>query len=193
MISLVILILMGISIVFGIFTGNMQAVSNAVIAGSMDAVQLSVTLLGGMCLWSGIMKIAEKSGLTSFLSQMIYPITKKLFPGLEPKSKAIEAITMNITANLLGLGNAATPLGLRAMEELAKNDGNDSASANMVTFVVLNTASITLIPTTVATLRLANGSNTPLDILPAVWATSVIALSVALLSSKILGAMYIVR
>lgn len=194
MMSWVILILVGLSVIFGSITGNMSEVSNAAISGSFDAVQLSITLLGGMCLWSGVMNIAEKSGLANHISRAIYPITKRLFPGLKAGSKALGAITMNITANLLGLGNAATPLGLMAMKQLAETECCDeTATPNMVTFVVLNTASITLIPTTVATLRLANGSHKPLDILPAVWAASIIALTMSILMSKILSKIFYKR
>jgi spore maturation protein A len=141
-----------------------------------------------MCLWGGIMRIAEKGGLTTVLARGLAPLMRLLFPGLDPDGPACRSILMNMAANMLGLGNAATPLGLKAMEELDKaNPHPGIASNHMVTFVVLNTASIQLIPTTVAALRLQYGAASPLNILPAVWVTSLASAVVAVILSKILG------
>lgn len=181
--------IMLVSIVAGIVTGRLEQVSNALLAGGGDAIKLSLTLGGAMCLWGGLMRVAEKGGMTSLLARLMAPVMKLLFPDLDPSGPACRAMLMNMAANLLGLGNAATPLGIKAMNELEKaNPQPGIASNHMVTFVVLNTASIQLLPTTVATLRMQYGAAAPLDILPAVWATSLASAGVAVLLSKILGA-----
>ena len=131
--------------------GNMQALSNAVMAGASDAVTLCIKLLGALCLWGGLMEIAKASGLTATVSRMLSPLLRLLFPNFKKDDTAMNAVSMNITANLLGLGNAATPLGLEAMRGLqANNPTPEIASDEMVNFVVLNTAALHLIRTTVA-------------------------------------------
>lgn len=174
-------VLMIISIIFGISSGNIEAVSNAAISSGKETVNLVLILMGSMAVWGGIMKIAEKSGLTDKIAFLFRPVAKLLFKGIDPHGKAFKAITMNITANMLGLGNAATPLGIEAMKQLEKEEHTTTvASRNMIMFTVINTASITLIPTTVATLRLEAGSKTPLDILPAVLIVSALCLTVGI-------------
>ena len=159
-----------LSIITGAVGGNMAAVSTAAMNGCGQAVELVISLTGTICLWSGVMGIAEKSGLTDALSRAFRPLNRILFRGLSPDSPAIKAVSMNMAANLLGLGNAATPLGLAAMKELEKvNPVPGTASQAMVTFVVLNTASLQILPTTTSYLRLAAGSKEPMEILPAVW------------------------
>ena len=134
-----------------------------------------------MAIWGGIMRIAEKSGITDKMSRLFRPVAKFLFKGINPSGKAFKAITMNITANMLGLGNAATPLGLEAMHELEQEEKTkDVASRNMIMFTVINTASIQLIPTTIATLRFEHGSKSPLEILPAVIISSIASLIVGI-------------
>ncbi len=171
-----------ISIIFGIFSGNISEVSNAALESGKSTIELFSILIGSMAVWGGIMRIADKCGITQKMSHLFRPIAKLLFKGLNEDGKAIRAITMNITANLLGLGNAATPLGLEAMKCLEEEDKTtDTASRNMVMFAVMNTASIQIIPATVATLRLTYGSKNPLDILPAVIITSLAALTVGVI------------
>ena len=178
-----------LSVVFGLLNGRISAVSGAALSEAGNAVQLLITLTGAMCMWSGLMKIAARSGLTEKLSRLMAPVIALLFGGLNYKSPAAQAITLNITANLLGLGNAATPLGINAMRELHKlNGGADTASNNMVLFVVLNTASLQLVPTTTALLRSKAGSAAPLDILPAVLCASLVSLAVGIITAKLLGA-----
>lgn len=177
-----------LAIVAGGVGGNMAAVSTAAMSGCGQAVQLVISLTGTICLWSGVMRIADKSGLTNLLSRAFSPLNRILFRELEPEGAAMKAINMNMAANLLGLGNAATPLGLAAMKELDRiNRRPDTASQAMVTFVVLNTASLQLIPTTNAYLRLAAGSREPMEILPAVWLASAISISMGVLMVWVLG------
>ncbi len=192
MMTWVITAMLLIGIVLGVINGRMDGVSSAAIRGGIDAVQLSIMLLGGMCLWSGVMRVAEKAGLTKLFCRLLSPVTKRLFRGVDPNGRAMQAISMNITANLLGLGNAATPLGILAMKELEKElKAKESPAHEMILFVVLNTASITLIPTTVATLRLEHGAKNPMDILPCVWLASiasvVCAVGVTMLVGKVAG------
>lgn len=178
--------MIAVSVSFGAFSGRIGAVSNAAIEGGNAAVTLILSLTGSLCLWSGVMQVAEDAGLTEIIAKILSPLTRRLFPGLKKGSETLRAISMNITANLLGLGNAATPLGIAAMRHLAEeNGGNQTASDNMVTFVVLNTASIQLIPTTISALRLSHGAANPLDILPATLLTSVISLMVGLLFARL--------
>lgn len=178
------------AVVFGISSGNIDGVSNAVLEEGVNAIELSLYMIGGMCVWGGILKIAEKAGITKMLSVLFKPIAKLLFKNLDFNGKAYKAISMNIIANILGLGNAATPFGLEAMKELEKEENlSDTASNNMVVFTVLNTASITLIPTTVAMLRLKHGSSYPLDVLPAILLNSLISLTVAIILTKIINSL----
>lgn len=177
-----------LAVLFGGITGRMNEVSNAAISSCSDAVQLTVTLLGSMCLWSGLMRVADKAGLTEKLSRLFAPVIGLLFEGMEHTSEAAKAITLNISANLLGLGNAATPLGIAAMKAMEKQNPNKGvASNNMAMFVVLNTASLQLIPTTTAILRQAAGSPRPLEIMPAVWVASAVSVSSGVIMAKILG------
>ena len=171
------------SVVTAAFTGRMEALSAAALSGCGEAVSLVIALTGMLCLWSGLMEIARRCRLTEALR----PLTRWLFPTVPQGSPAMQAICMNLSANLLGLGNAATPLGLAAMRELQKlNPHKDSASNAMVTFVAMNTASLQLIPTTCAALRQQAGSAAPMEILPAVWLTGLSSLAVVLLLDRLL-------
>jgi Uncharacterized membrane protein, required for spore maturation in B.subtilis. len=174
--------------IFGLLTGRMNQVSNAILTECGAAVQLCITLTGAMCMWSGVMKIAQQSGLTEKLSRLFAPGIRLLFEQIDSKSPAAQAICLNLSANLLGLGNAATPLGIAAMKELDKlNWHRPVASKNMVMFVVLNTASLQLVPTTTALLRANAGAATPLDILPAAVMASVVSIAAGILAAKFLG------
>lgn len=180
--------IMLLAILSGMVTGRLAEVTNAFLGGGGEAVTLSLTLGGAMCLWGGLMRVADKGGLTILLAKVLAPLMRLLFPGLDPSGAACRAMLMNMAANFLGLGNAATPLGLQAMAELQKaNPTPHRASNHMITFVVLNTASIQLLPTTVATLRLKLGVAEPFNILPAVWVTSFGAAAVAVMLSRVLG------
>ncbi len=177
-----------LSLVFGACNGRMQEVSDAVFSGAGQGVEVCIALLGAMCFWSGLMKIADRSGITIFIGRLCRPIIRVLFPTLGKNSPAAGAMSLNFAANILGLGNAATPLGLKAMKCLqAENPRKDVASDNMLMFVVINTASLQIIPTTVATLRVKYGSVNPLDIMPAIWIASIGALLVGVLLAKLLN------
>lgn len=167
-------------------TDNMNNLSSAVIASGTDSVSLAIKLLGIICLWNGLIQIAEKSGLTKSLSKLLSPVLKLLFPELKDE-KAKQAIAMNMTANILGLDNAATPLGLKAMKRLSELNSNPLAADNTtVRFVVINTASIHLISTTVALLRQEYGSASPTEILFPALLTSFAALICGLIMTTVL-------
>ena len=171
-----------LSVIYAFATGNAAEVSNAALNECQNAVQFLLVLMGSMCLWGGFLKIAERSGLTAVIAKILSPFTRLLFPSLKKDSKAVTAISMNITANLLGLGNAATPFGLKAMEQLhTLNNKSDTASNEMVIFVVMNTASLQLLPTTLASLRQSYGSSAPFEIIVPVWISSACALATALI------------
>lgn len=176
-----------LSIFYAFLSQNTSALSDAVFSSLQDAVTLTLKMLGMLCFWSGMMQLAETSGLTKIIARALSPILRLLFPELRKDKDAQSAISMNITANLLGIGNAATPLGIEAMKRLKKHaPASDTASNAMVLFVVLNTASIKLIPTTVAMLRYENGSNAPMEIMPVSLFVSAAACTVAILAAKLL-------
>lgn len=180
-------VLILISIICALFTGKISSLSASVPEGASEGVNLIISLLGMMALWSGIMKIAQKAGITDFLANIFEPLIKLIFPDCPPQSKASKAICMNITANLLGLGNAATPFGIKAMQELKKHSGGNASQAtnSMIMFVVINTASLQLIPSLLCALRQNYGSKNPLGITPILWITSLISLTAGIISAKI--------
>jgi len=169
-----------------VVTGRVPQLSAAVMSGAAGAIELVITMMGMMCAWTGLMKIADSGGITLILSKLLDPLMRRLFPAFRKGSPAAKAVCMNITANLLGLGNAATPMGIAAMKELAKLNPTQTADNSMVMFVVINCASIQLIPTFMGTLRAKYGSPAPFDILPAVWLTSVCALAAGIAVAKLL-------
>ncbi len=167
-----------ISVLCGLFTGSGPALAAAVSEGAQAAVELALSLAGTICLWSGLSKVMEQIGATKALAQLFRPLLKLLFPEACREADTIGAISANFTANLLGLGNAATPLGLVAVKKLAKKAKSGVPTHEMCRFIILNTASVQLLPVTVAALRAAAGAEQPFDILPCVWLTSVCALAV---------------
>ena len=170
---------------YSFFAGTTQAVTESIFAGAGKATELVFSLLGMMCLWTGLLEVAEKAGITKKTERLLSPITKWLFPSLPDESPAKSAIVMSITANLLGLSNAATPLGLAAMAHLnRRNLTPHAASDEMCMFVVINTASITLIPTTLLTLRTAAGAAAPFEILPPVWLCSLLSVLSGIFAAK---------
>lgn len=163
-----------IGIVVGVLTGQGAELSTGIIESSEGTTKFIISMVGIMCFWSGVMKIAEKSGLTNKLASLLKPFLKLLFKEAGKNDKALGAIVMNITANMFGLGNAATPFGIKAMQELDKlNDEKGRATNDMVLFLVMNAACIQLLPSTVISMRAASGSTNPASIvLPAIIATA---------------------
>lgn len=176
MMNLIWLVLILAGVTVAAFTGKASAVTDAAFAGGKLAIETIIGLAGLMALWMGIMKIAEKSGLMEGLSVLLRPVVSWLFPTVPREHPAIGAMLMNISANMLGLGSAATPFGLKAMKELQElNDEKETASEAMCTFLALNTASITLVPGTIIALRATYGSVNPAEIVVATLVASVMA------------------
>ena len=186
----ILMILPAAAIVCGIFTGRLPEVSAAVLESASGAVTLALTLCGAMALWSGLMKVAEEAGAVKLLSAVLSPAVGWLFRGLEKGGRAAQLICMNLSANILGLGNATTPLGISAMEAIQQEEGGspgDPASDNMIMLTVLNTASLQIIPATAAALMTAHGAARPMEILPCVWIVSAYSLAAAVGVAKLLG------
>ncbi len=160
----VFLILTGI--IYSFFTGHIEVINNSILNNGAKALELIMSLLPMLVLWSGIMQIAEDSGLLNKFAKFLYPALSKLFPSVPKDNKALGYIASNIAANAIGLGSAATPFGLKAMNELQEiNDKKDTASDAMITFLILNTSGVTIIPTTIIALRLAYNSQNPTEII----------------------------
>lgn len=180
--------MMVVSFVCAAALGNMQSLSDAVMQGASGAVDLSISLLGMLCLWGGIMNVAQESEFTAIISRILAPLFRIVFKNVKKESPAAQAISMNFAANLLGLGNAATPLGLEAMKRLQlENRDKSSATDDMAVFVLMNSAAMRIIPTTVAALRSKYGSASPMEIMPATWICTAASLFVGITVSKILG------
>lgn len=176
-----------ISIVYAFFSGNIESLNNSIFESTESAVNLTLTLLGTTCLWSGIMEIASKTHLIEILSKILKPVIKKLFSNIDIEGKSCNNIIMNIIANILGLGNAATPLGLKAMNELQKENKNkENLSDNMMMLIVLNTASLQIIPTTIIAIRSSLGSDNPTKIIFPVWISTICAAIVGIFVTKII-------
>ena len=171
---------------FGAATGRADAVGSAALEGAKAAVELVIGMAGAMCLWSGVMEVMERCGLTAGLARMFRPLLQRILPSASRDEETLSAVSTNVSANLLGLGNAATPLGIRAAQRMARG-ANGVATDELCRLVVLNTASIQLLPTTVASVRSAYGCAAPFDILPAVWLSSVLSVSAGLLMAWLLG------
>lgn len=175
-----------VSFVYAIFVGNIEKLNNSIFESTANAVELSITFLGTICLWNGIMKIAQKTSLIQKLTKIFRPITNFLFPEMKHNEKAKQEISMNVIANVLGLGNAATPLGLKAMKTMQEeNTKKDTLSNSMAMFIVLNTASLQIIPTTVIAIRASLGSQNPSQIIFAVWGATITAVVVGVIATKI--------
>ncbi len=175
------------SVGYAFFTGNIEKVSNGIFDSAESAVELTLTFFGTICLWNGVMQIAKQTSLMQKLTKFLKPLIHFLFPELKNHQKAKEDISINIVANLLGLGNAATPLGLKAMQTMQEeNPKKDTLSNSMAMFIVLNTASLQLIPTNVIAIRSSLGSNSPSGIILQVWVATIVAAVVGITATKIL-------
>ena len=179
--------LVAISIVFSLLTGRGGSLAGAVFSGAQSGVALAISLTGSICLWSGVGKLMNHLGLTDSLSRLLRPLLRRIFPETANNPEAGNYLSANLCANLLGLGNAATPMGIEAAKRLRDPARPDYATDGLCRLVVLNTASIQLIPANVAAVRLGLGCATPFDILPAVWITSFCSAGLGLLAAATLG------
>lgn len=187
--QVILIVIPAISLIFAAFGGQMGEMTSAVLAKSGEAVELVISLCGVICLWSGIMRVAQRAGILEKLAHILSPIVSFLFKGVKKGGKAAGLITMNIAANILGLGNASTPLGIAAMKAIAEEDASfkgEIATDDMIMLAVLNTASLQIVPTTAAALRAANGAEKPFDILPCVWIVSVYSVVLVVAATKVM-------
>ena len=175
-----------ISIIFSILMGNINELNSSIFQSPSDAVNLCITLLGTMCLWNGIMQIANKTTFIKKITKLLSPLMKLLFPKIMKDDEVYQEISMNIVANVLGLGNAATPLGIKAMKSMQEKNIDKKVLTNeMATFIVLNTASIQIIPTTVIAIRNSLGSTNPTAIIVPVWVATICAAIAGITATKI--------
>ena len=179
--------LIGISLIFSVFTGSGSALAGAVPEGAQKGVTLAVSLAGSICLWSGLGKVMENAGITHKLTVLLRPVLHRLFPGSRTDELLAQHLSANICANLLGLGNAATPMGILAARRMVDPKKPHLAPDQLCRLIVLNTASIQLIPANVAALRSSLGCDAPFDILPAVWLTSLCSAGLGLIAAGALG------
>lgn len=174
-----------LGVLFSIINGS-GSITNSMLSSGSKAIDMILGIVPLMCLWLGTMKIAEASGLLDIISNKLSKVVKILFPEIPEGDKAIGYISSNVVMNMLGLGNAATPFGLKAMSELKRlNNNSDVASRSMITFLVINTASVTIVPTTVISLRLVNGSINPTEIVPVTIITTFLSTFLAILLDRL--------
>lgn len=177
-----------ISFAFAIYSGNISNINSAIFSSAEQTVELCLTLLGTLCLWNGIMNIALKTSLIKKLTKFLKPLISFLFPDLKKDKKISEQVSMNIVANILGLGNASTPIGLKAISSMQeKNNDKTTLNNSMAMFILINTASLQIIPTTVIAIRSSLGSNNPSKIILAVWVATIAAFLTAITAGKILS------
>lgn len=175
-----------IAFIFAVITGRLNELNSAIFDSAKDAVEMTITFLGTMCLWNGVMKILQETSIMQKMTKFMSPLMKFLFPKMSPQDKEYKQITINIIANILGLGNAATPLGLKAMKSLQdKNIEKDILSDNMAMFIVLNTASLQIIPTTVIAIRTSLNSIEPTAIIVPIWCATIAADLTGILVTKL--------
>ena len=179
-------VMVGASVLCALALGNGETVAAAALEGAAAGVELCISMTGVMCLWLGVMEIMRRSGLAAGLSRALRPVLRRLYPDFARDDGVMDAVSANVSANLLGLGNAATPLGLEAARLMAGRTPG-VASDSLCMLVVCNTASIELIPTTVASLRAAAGCAAPFDILPAVWLASIVSVTAGVGAAKLLS------
>lgn len=182
--SWLVFLLFFISVFAGILQGSMDAVSTAMLDGASSAITLGLSLAGPISLWSALQSTMERSGISNSLAKTFSPLLRFLFPQSAKDPIACSAISQNLTANLLGLGNAATPMGIRAIQRMQQLSGSHIASNEMCRLIVMNTASIQFIPTTVAAARASLGAPNPYNILPAVWISSILSVAVGLAAAR---------
>ena len=176
-----------ISFIYAIYSGNFSNINNAIFESADQTVELCLTMFGTLCLWNGIMKIAIKTSMIEKLTKFLKPVISFIFPEIKNDKKISKEISMNMVANILGLGNASTPLGLKAMESMQKINTDKSKLSNpMAMFILINTASLQIVPTTVISIRSSLGSQEPTKIIFAVWIATIAAFSTAIIAGKFL-------
>ena len=174
-------------VVFVLVNGRAEAVSAAAVDGAARAVELCISMAGPLALWAGLGRLMERTGLTDILAKVLSPVLARLFPQFREDRELAGQLSANVTANLLGLGNAATPAGIRAAGRLRDPRDPTRSTDALCRLVVMNTASIQLLPTTVAAVRQSAGCATPFDILPCVWVSSILSVMAGLAAAKIMG------
>ena len=179
-----------ISIVATVCSGTHSQVAAATVQGAQSGITLAISMAGSLCLWSGVGNLMDKVGITGMLSKLLRPILNRLFPGTKTDPALSRDLSANICANILGLGNAATPMGIRAAKRMVRPDKPGIATDELCRLIVLNTASIQLIPANVAAVRVSAGCQTPFDILPAVWVTSICSAGIGLLFAWLFGKLW---
>ncbi len=182
--------ILAVSVLCAGLTGQMNLLAGSILKGAESGITLSLSLAGSICLWTGVGKLMEHAGITPFLSRLMLPLLKRVFPSCQKDLPLRSALSGNICANFLGLGNAATPMGIQAVKRMVRKETPKLATNEMCRLIVLNTASIQLIPANVAAVRASLGCAAPFDILPAVWITSVCSAGMGLLSAFILGKLW---
>ena len=180
-------VLLALSAVSAMFLGNGQALGSACVSGAQNGITLAVSIAGSLCLWTGIGKLMERIGITGLLAKLLRPVLHRLFPSTKTDLPLASSLSANICANFLGLGNAATPMGIQAAKRLVRKDRPGVATNELCRRIVLNTASIQLIPANVAAIRTSLGCNTPFDILPAVWVTSLLSAGAGVAAAYLMG------
>ncbi|RKQ37702.1 nucleoside recognition domain-containing protein [Oceanobacillus halophilus] len=178
-----------VGIVYAMFNGTMEEVNKALFESANEAVKLSIGLISILVFWLGIMKIAEEAGILKVLTRLLRPVVVRIFPEIPKDHPALGYILSNFTANIFGLGNAATPLGIKAMEQMKELSGTDTASRSMITFLAINTAGLTIIPTTIISIRMQYHSVSPTEIV----GTTIIATGISLISALLLDRFFYYR
>ena len=177
-----------VSIVYAMFVGRMEAVTNSIFESAESTVNLMLTFFGALCLWNGIMQVATKTTLMEKIARFLSPLMRFLFKDIKKEDKEYKEISMNIVANIMGLGNAATPLGLKAMKTMQEKNSNKKVLTNsMAMFIAINTASLQIIPTTVIAIRTSLGSESPTSIIVGVWGATIAAFITVVLLTKLLS------
>ena len=180
-------ILILVSYIFSLVSGNISELNNSIFSSVSDVVKLSLTLVGNMCLWSGMIKIIQSTRIMSFLMRILRPLLNWLFPDAKHNEKAMEKLSINTVSNIIGIGNAATSAGLEAMEEMQReNKKKDTLTKSMVMLIVLNTASVQILPTTIMSIRASLGSQNPADVVVPIWISTITGTIVGVFLTKIL-------
>ena len=179
-----------LSVIAAMVLGNGSALAAAVPQGAQAGITLAISMAGSICLWTGVGKLMSAAGIMDWLSRILRPVLGKLFPSTKTDQELANSLSANVCANFLGLGNAATPMGIQAAQRLAQKRNDGIATDELCRLVVMNTASIQLIPANVAAVRAAQGCANPFDILPAVWITSLCSVGMGLIAAWLLGKLW---